>query len=131
MEDKKVKKVPFKGKQVKLAVAALLAHLNANKMSGKDKDKLFKSEEFLWLQVGLKKVPFAEKKPRRLALANCYNSDREVCLISKDTGKDVKLNLEKQGVTSISKVMSLQKLRNEYKTFALKRQLASSYDTFL
>jgi len=27
--------------------------------------------------------------------------------------------------------MSLQKLRNEYKTFALKRQLASSYDTFL
>jgi len=131
MEDKKVKKAPFKGTQVKLAVAALLAHLKESKTPGKDKDQLFKSEDMLWLLVGLKKVPNAERKPRKLALANCYKSERDVCLISKDTGKEVKQNLEKQGVTSISKVISLSKLRKEYKTFALKRQLASSYDVFL
>ena len=118
-------------KQVNLAVAALLAHTNDNQNENTKKDELFKSDDTLWLLLGLKKIPPKERKPRKLTLPNVYNSDTEVCLISKEPGKVVKEQLLKHGVTSINKVISLTKLRKEYKTFALKRQLAASYDLFL
>jgi len=131
--DEKAKKGKFNANQVNLAVAALLAHKaqNEENLKKSKKGELFGSEDLLWLMLGLKKIPNVEKKPRKIPLPNPYNSDCEVCLISKDTGKDVKQKLEEQGVTSIHKVISLTKLRKEYKTFALKRQLASSYDIFL
>jgi len=128
----KGKKIPFKKAQVKLAVSALLAHINDKEREDSSrKDELFKNDEILWLVLGLKKTPSVEKKPRKVPLPHSYNSDRNVCLITKDPGKVVKQKLMERGVTSISKVISLTKLRKEYKTFALKRQLAASYDMFL
>jgi len=129
---KKAAKLPFKKGQVKLAVEALLAHINdKERESSNRKDELFKRDETLFLVLGLKKVPGLEKKPRKLPLPHTYNSECDVCLITKDPPKDVKQTLVERGVTSISKVISLTKLRKEYKTFALKRQLAASYDIFL
>lgn len=129
--EEKGKKSPFNKKQVTLAVAALNAHLKDEKVQKKGKDVLFKSDDLLWLMVGLKKVPNAEKKPRKLPVPHTFTSDSDVCLISKDTGKEIKKKLLEDGITSISKVISLTKLRKQYKTFELKRQLASSHDIFL
>jgi len=129
--EKVVKKVPFKGKQVTLAVSALLAHLEESKKEKKSKDLLFENEDLLWLMIAFKKIPAAEKKPRKIALSNPYNCEKDVCLISKEPGKEVKQKLEEQGITTISKVISLTKLRKEYKTYQLKRELFASHDIFL
>jgi len=128
----KGEKTPFKMGQVKLAVSALVAHINdKEREKSSRKDELFENDEILWLVLGFKKIPNIVKKPRKVPLPHTYNSGRDVCLISKDPGKEVKQKLMEHGVTSISKVISLTKLRKEYKTFALKRQLAASYDIFL
>jgi len=121
-------KLPFKKAQVKLAVSALHAYLNDREQK---KDELFASNESMDLVLGLKKVPVAEKKPRKIALPHTYHSTSDICLISKEPGKTVKAKLEEQGVTSITKVISLTKLRTNYKTYALKRELLASYDMFL
>jgi len=129
--EKVVKKVPFQGKQVNLAVSALLAHLEETKKESKEKDELFENEDLIWLVAAFKKIPLAEKKPRKIALNNPYNTEKDVCLISKEPAKEVKQKLEEQGITTINKVISLTKLRKEYKTFQLKRQLFASHDIFL
>jgi len=121
-------KVPFKKAQVKLAVSALHAHLNDRE---EKKDELFATNESMFLVLGLKKIPPLEKKPRKLAIPNAYNANSDICLISKDPGKTVKAKLQELGVTSITKVISLTKLRQNYKTYALKRDLLASYDLFL
>jgi len=128
-----VEKLPFKKAQVKLAVSALLAHLNDkdSERSQKKKDQLFATDETMFLTLGLRKIPQTEKKPRKIALPHAYNTNSDVCLITKEPGKVVKQKLQEQGVTSITKVISLTKLRKEHKTFALKRELAASYDMFL
>jgi len=120
--------IPFEKGQVKLAVAALHAHLNDRKTK---KDQLFSANESMELVLGMKKVPVAAKKPQKIPLPHNYNGSSDVCLITKDPGKVVKGKLEEAGVTSITKVISLTKLRKEYKTYALKRELLASYDMFL
>jgi len=129
--EKIVRKGPFKGKQVTLAVSALLAHIEESKKEKKRKDQLFENEDLLWLMVAFKKIPSVEKKPRKIELCNPYNSDKDVCLITKEPGKEVKQKLEEQGITTINKVISLTKLRKEYKTYQLKRELFASHDIFL
>lgn len=126
-------KFPFKKAQVKLAVSALLAHLKDKEkdMSQKKKDELFHTEEIIQLVLGMKKIPSIVKKPLKIPVPHNYNTDIEVCLISKEPGKVVKQKLVDSGITNISKVISLTKLRKEYKTFALKRQLFTTYDVFL
>lgn len=124
-------KVPFNRKQVKLGVAALLAHLKEKSAEPKKKDELFESEDVLWLLLGLKKVPQAEKKPRKIPIPHCFNTSADVCLITKEPAKAVKEKLQKLGITSVNKVISLTKLRKEYKTFTLKRQLLAAFDIFL
>jgi len=121
-------KLPFKKGQVKLAVSALHAHLNDRE---EKKDELFTSDESMFLVLGVKKIPGVEKKPRKIAIPHAYNTNSDICLISKEPGKTVKAKLQELGVTSITKVISLTKLRKEYKTFALKRDLLASYDMFL
>merc|ERR1711881_165666 len=124
-------KLPFKKAQVKLAVSALFAHLNDPEHSAQKKDELFAADQAMWLVLGLKKIPPLEKKPRKIALPHTYMSTSEVCLITKDPGKVVKQKLEEQGVTNVTKVISLTKLRKEHSTFTLKRQLCATYDMFL
>jgi len=128
VEKKVQEKLPFKKAQVKLAVAALHAHLDDRK---EKKDELFAANESMFLVLGLKKIPAIEKKPRKIAIPHAYNTSSDICLISKEPGKTVKAKLQESGITCITKVISLTKLRQEYKTFALKRDLLAQYDMFL
>jgi len=118
-------------KQVKLALTALLAHLQSKKSELKKKDELFEKEDTLWLLLSFKKIPQVDSKPRKIPLPHPINNEKEICLISKEPGKKVKELLQEKGVTNITKVISLVKLRKEYKTFQLKRQLFSTFDIFL
>lgn len=122
-------KVPFKKNQVKLAVNALLAH--HEKEGVQKKSELFEANNYLWLVYGLRKIPKTEIKPRLIPLPNPLHKSCEVCFISSQPGKVMKTLFEEKGVDNIQKVISLTKLRKEFKTYQLKRQLISSFDVFL
>ncbi|XP_004207331.2 ribosomal L1 domain-containing protein 1 isoform X1 [Hydra vulgaris] len=124
-------KVPFKRKQVRLAIKALLSHLSQKSDDQKKKDELFENDEHVWLILSVNKIPIIKKKPKKIPLPHSFNGCNDVCLITKEPGKVVKAALREKGVVSIKKVISLTKLRKEYKTFQLKRQLLSLFDVFL
>lgn len=126
---KDIEKVPFKKNQVKLAVNALLAH--HEKESVQKKSELFEANNYLWLVYGLRKIPKTEIKPRLVPLPNPLHKSCEVCFISSQPGKIMKKLFEEKGIENIQKVISLTKLRKEFKTYELKRQLISSFDVFL
>jgi len=53
--------------QVKLAVNAILAHVNTeNGSSVKKKKELFSSKQNFWLMVALRKIPRSEVKPKKM-----------------------------------------------------------------
>jgi len=125
-------KVPFKRAQVKLAVSALLTYINKEgDITGKKKSELFESRQGLWLSVGLRKIPATQVKPTPIPLPHPLHESSDVCFISSQPGKVMRKIFEEKGITNIEKVISLTKLRKEYKTYTLKRQLISSYNIFL
>jgi len=124
-------KVPFKKNQVKLAVGALLAYVKKEN-ENKKKTDLFEGKQGLWLSVGLRKIPATQIKPTLVPLPHpCHDISGEVCFISSQPGKDLKKSFQEKGITNVHKVISLTKLRKEYKTYTLKRQLIAAYDVFL
>lgn len=115
--------------QASLAVSALLAHVTESR---KQEKVLYESHASVFLQATLKKIPPKIPKVRKIPLPHPFLPENsEVCLITKDAGKAIKEKLKEQGVHGIAKVISLKKLRAEFKTFELKRQLADSFDMFL
>ncbi|XP_031569604.1 ribosomal L1 domain-containing protein 1-like [Actinia tenebrosa] len=116
-------------KQVDLAVSALMKHVQEKE---KSKPSLLGDQQVLWLILALKKIPAPDKKPKRIAISNSLHpDDSDVCLITKSEGKPVKELLQSAGVTSVKKVISLTKLKKNYKSYESKRQLASLYDLFI
>merc|ERR1711881_455624 len=104
-----------KKKQITLAVNALLAYLREFKE--KKGNQLFESNDTIFLQLALKKLPNLQKRTKKIPLPHIFRESTEVCLITKEPGKVVKQKLQDAGVTNIAKVISLEKLRKEYKTF--------------
>ncbi|XP_057310960.1 ribosomal L1 domain-containing protein 1-like isoform X2 [Hydractinia symbiolongicarpus] len=117
--------------QVKLAVSALLAHLDDQSSKKARKNELFKKDDDLWLLLGFRKIPQVNLKPKKIPLPHTLHQESDICLISKEPGKVMREKLAEKNVTCIKKAISLTKLRKEYKTYTLKRQLANSYDLFL
>jgi ribosome biogenesis protein UTP30 len=122
--------------QVAKAVTALLAYerkRSAERLG--DKADLFDQGSPLYVQIGLKTVPIRKiGKPHKIELPHPLYADSPngACLIVKDTIKqDSKAFLEKHGVTGIAKVLSLDKLRRDYREYEAKRALSSQYDLFL
>lgn len=52
--------------QVKLAVSALLAHLDDQSSKKARKDELFKKDDDLWLLLGFRKIPQVNLKPKKM-----------------------------------------------------------------
>lgn len=113
--------------QCTLAASALLAHLKAQ---GKT-SKMILDDESIWMQVTLKTPPTKPLKAKKVPLPYPCIDGAEVCLITKEPGKDVKAKLQKAGIANITKVISLTKLRKEHKTFKLKQDLCDQFDSFL
>jgi ribosome biogenesis protein UTP30 len=55
----------------------------------------------------------------------------EVCLLVKDPQREVKDKIKALGITCVSKVIGITKLRQKYGQYEAKRQLCSNYDVFL
>lgn len=113
--------------QSQLAVAALLAHLKEKR----SETRLFNEEDTIWMQVTLINPPPKQLKAKKIPLPHPFADGAEICLITKEPGKDVKAKLQKAGISNITKVISLTKLRKEYKSFKLKIELCDRYDLFI
>jgi len=97
----------------------------------KKSKKLFDENTAFWILLSLKKIPEPCKKAKLIWLPHSFNDDTEICLFSKLPGKQMKEKLKEIGVTNVAKVISLAKLRKEYKSFEQKRTLCSQYEVFL
>eukprot|EP00939_MAST-03C_sp_MAST-3C-sp1_P001436 g1436.t1 len=123
---------PLDRDQVKRAVASLLKYVHGKKEKSQKK-ALLDDAEYVLLSVGLQKIPEKGKnKPYRIIIPNpIYDADQmDVCMFVKDS-KEIKKRLEERPVACVKKVLSLKKLRSDYKDFEAKRKLCSSYDMFL
>ncbi|NXO87892.1 RL1D1 protein, partial [Sitta europaea] len=122
--------------QVKKAVEALVAFARS-KAKG---DKLLLNEsESVHLLVTVWKVPQVAKVIRIPLPHGIRPETSEVCLFTKDepnlsaeqTENLYKKLLLRNGIRSISRIISYKTLKKEYKMFEAKRRLLNSFDLFL
>ncbi|XP_076959917.1 uncharacterized protein LOC143636129 [Bidens hawaiensis] len=99
--------------------------------------QLLPSDDFIYLNFTLKKLPQKRTNPNKIPLPNPIVSpdSSELCLIIDDrptsnlTSKLAKQKIKADGI-GVSKVIKLSKLRTDYKPFESKRKLCDSYDMF-
>jgi len=122
--------------QVAKAVSALLAYerrKDSDRRGGKE--ALIDASLPVFVTIGLKTIPKRNiMKPKKISLRHPLyaNSENGTCLIVKDSvKKDTKEYLAEHGITGVSKVLSVEKLRKSYKEYEAKRELSSAYDLFL
>ncbi|CAM9142004.1 unnamed protein product [Ectocarpus sp. 13 AM-2016] len=125
--------VSFDEAQVRRAARALLKHVNS---SAAGKQSLIEDEgEVVLAQISLHKIPGDVKaKPVPIAIPHPLRKreDCDMCLIVKDNAKVwVKEMAEKEPVEGLTKIIKLDKVRTQYKSFKDRRQLLSQFDLFL
>ncbi|XP_076933155.1 putative ribosome biogenesis protein C8F11.04 [Bidens hawaiensis] len=99
--------------------------------------QLLPSDDFIYLNFTLKKLPQKRTNPNKIPLPHPIISpdSSELCLIIDDrpssnlTSKAAKQKIKADGI-AVSKVIKLSKLRTDYKPFESKRKLCDSYDMF-
>ncbi|XP_040212869.1 ribosomal L1 domain-containing protein 1 [Rana temporaria] len=123
--------------QVAKAVEVLLAY---NK-SKENVNKLLLNEEYDWisLMVTVWRIP-KHLQTIRIPLPHGVRPDAcEVCLFTRDepnmtveqTENFYKKMLAQHGITQITKVIPLKKMKKEYKPYEAKQRLLGSFDLFL
>lgn len=137
-------------KQCKRAVTALLEYALKQQQKREENELLPGKEEYIWLQVSVKRVHAEAKlKPRRMCVnlqfcisLRLYNSspvkyplvdprDSAICLITKDPQREYKDLLEQAGVKFISRVVGVEKLKGKFKPFEARRALLRENELFL
>ena len=119
-------------KQLKQAATSLLKYAKAEEEK-KNRSQLLVDESFVYMVIGLTKIPDQNRnKPYRVDIPHpIYDKeDIDLCLFVKDA-KPIKEKLDKFPVRCVKKVLSLQKLRTDFKDFEAKRRLLSTYDMFM
>ncbi|GER53420.1 ribosomal protein L1p/L10e family [Striga asiatica] len=120
------------------AVSALLK-FKAAAQSSSDKLQLLPEDDYIYLNLTLKKIPSNPRtSPFRIPLPHpILDATSQVCLIIDDRPKSptppsdqIKKLIKSQGIT-ISKVIRVSKLKSNYKPYEAKRKLCDSYDLFL
>lgn len=129
--------VQFETKRKADAISAAKASKAKKNLLEADEEEGSVEGETVYLSISLRKIPEKPSlKPHRLTLPNPFRSSTgsdnlSVCLITKDPQEEYEQSISSLNLPCITKVMSLTTLRNEYKPFEAKRQLARSYDLFL
>ncbi|XP_073058342.1 uncharacterized protein [Primulina eburnea] len=120
---------------IERAVSALLKY----KSSSSQKPQLFPDDDYVYLNLTLKKIPSKSRtKPFQISLPHpLLDLSSQICLIIDDRAKsptplseDIKKLVKSQNIP-ISKVLKISKLKTNYKPFEAKRKLCHSYDLFL
>eukprot|EP01135_Chromosphaera_perkinsii_P010783 Nk52_evm1s2225 gene=Nk52_evmTU1s2225 len=125
-----------KNGQIEKAVVSLVKHSesrkDANGKKAKDLSMLMDEGETFLVMVGFKSTPQLKKKPIEVRLPVPLHTPKtsNICLITKDPQSQYKDLCEKNGVT-LDEIMDVTHLRNNFKTYELKRQLCKGYDLFL
>uniref|UniRef100_A0A8C5JV29 Ribosomal L1 domain-containing protein 1 n=1 Tax=Junco hyemalis TaxID=40217 RepID=A0A8C5JV29_JUNHY len=127
---------PLDRAQVKKAVEALLAY---SRSKAKGDALLLNEGESVHLLVTVWKVPQAAKLIRIPLPHGIRPETADVCLFTKDepnlsaeqTENLYKKILLRNGIRSISRIISYKTLKKEYKMFEAKRRLLNSFDLFL
>ncbi|NWH98158.1 RL1D1 protein, partial [Tichodroma muraria] len=122
--------------QVKKAVEALVAFARSK---AKRDELLLNESESIHLLVTVWKVPQVAKVIRIPLPHGTRPETTEVCLFTKDepnlsaeqTENLYKKLLLRNGIRSISRIISYKTLKKEYKMFEAKRRLLNSFDLFL
>ncbi|KAJ1915646.1 proteasome-interacting protein cic1 [Mycoemilia scoparia] len=119
--------------QVSKASKALLKYVEARREKKESNNLLEESDELVYIIITTKK--FSEKtvhKPSRIPLRHpIFDTDTEVCLITKDPASTYKEKLEEANVGFVKEVVGISELRTKYKSYEAKRLLLTSYDLFL
>ncbi len=125
--------------QIEKAVAALKAFL-AGEIKPKTESKksskgsLFDTEEDFNLIFTLRKVPEKDQtKPIRIPIPHSIygRPGASVCLITKDPQTKWESFVDENPVRNLKEVVSLAKLRNDFKAFKHRRELLSRHNLFL
>ncbi|MES1910443.1 MAG: hypothetical protein MHM6MM_003036 [Cercozoa sp. M6MM] len=118
--------------QIDLAVKALRVAASQKEENTSD---LFQDEEFVLVNITLKKIPtHTFVKPKRVLLPHSIHGrdNRDVCVIVKDALKDNLVQaLEETPVANIMQVLSLTDLKKQHHQFAQRRDLLKKYSLFL
>lgn len=95
--------------------------------SGKDADRT------VWLQVTIKELnPHRKVKPARIPLAHpLLDEQASVCLLVKDPQREYKELLREKNITSVSRVVGVEKLKGKFRPFDARRELVRDHDLFL
>ncbi|KAG8222948.1 hypothetical protein J437_LFUL000243 [Ladona fulva] len=127
--------------QVRSGVKALFTAVEKDESK---KKSLFSGEgDFVLIQVSCVRIPKLTRKNYRFPLPHGFLKDTsEVCLFVRnlqgnkdleyeETVRHYKNLLSEAGVTSVHEVISVNQLKQEYKTYEMKRRLAARFDFFL
>ncbi|KAF8269388.1 ribosomal protein L1p/L10e family-domain-containing protein [Lactarius quietus] len=121
-------------KQCKRAVTALMEYALKQQQKREENELLPGKEEYIWLQISVKRVHAEAKlKPRRIPVKYPLVDPRDsaVCLITKDPQREYKDLLEQAGVKFISRVVGVEKLKGKFKPFEARRGLLRENALFL
>jgi ribosome biogenesis protein UTP30 len=91
-------------------------------------------EEYIWLQISVKRVHAEAKlKPRRIPVKYPLVDPRDsaVCLITKDPQREYKDLLDQAGVKFINRVVGVEKLKGKFKPYEARRALLRENGLFL
>ncbi|KZV43142.1 hypothetical protein F511_07957 [Dorcoceras hygrometricum] len=122
---------------IERAVSALLKY--KEKQSVTQKPQLFPSDDYVYLNLTLKKIPSKSRvNPFKISLPHpLLDPSAQICLIIDDRAQsptpisnDIKKLVKSQNIP-VSKVLKISKLKTNYKPFEAKRKLCDSYDLFL
>ncbi|KAF7966404.1 hypothetical protein HWV62_38442 [Athelia sp. TMB] len=120
--------------QCGLAIEALHAHTSKADAKAEETELLPGKEQFLWLQIAVKKTQAQKKhKPFKIPIAHPLVDPRSsaVCLITKDPQREYKDLLETHGIKFISRVIGITKLKGKFKPYEARRMLLKDHALFL
>ncbi|KAH8999028.1 ribosomal protein L1p/L10e family-domain-containing protein [Lactarius deliciosus] len=121
-------------KQCKRAVTALMEYALKQQHKREENELLSGKEEYIWLQISVKRVHAEAKlKPRRIPIKYPLVDPRDsaVCLITKDPQREYKDLLEHAGVKFVNRVVGIDKLKGKFKPFEARRALLRENALFL
>ncbi|KAH8986481.1 ribosomal protein L1p/L10e family-domain-containing protein [Lactarius akahatsu] len=121
-------------KQCKRAVTALMEYALKQQQKREENELLSRKEEYIWLQISVKRVHAEAKlKPRRIPIKYPLVDPRDsaVCLITKDPQREYKDLLEQAGVKFVNRVVGVEKLKGKFKPFEARRALLRENALFL
>lgn len=91
------------------------------------------TDHTVFLQITVKQLDTKRKvKPARIPLAHpLLDADASVCLLTKDPQREYKDLLMEKSITTVNRVVGVEKLKGKFRPFDARRQLVRDHDLFL